>query len=153
MKNFEWNFFEVIPREFLFFDTRYTRMTPIIQVSGGSNKEQKGATITYSRIKFNLTWPVTLQLHADVVDYLEGAYLPRHADLLPKLPGEEYRIAIVLKEADSGGVLLADRFIMNTRFLKIFNTRTQHEVTKVEKGTRRVLLLGIYFSLVSPIGR
>jgi hypothetical protein len=153
MKNFEWNFLRVIPRKLSFFGTAYTQMTPIVQISGGSNKEQKGATITYSRVKFNLTWPVTLQLHADVVDYLEGAYLSRHADLLPKLPGEEYRIAVVLKEADSGGVLLADRFVANTRFLKVFSTRIQHEVTKVEKGTRRVLLFGIYFSLVSPIGR
>lgn len=153
MRNFEWNFLKVIPRKLSFFGTAYTQMTPIIQISGGSNKNQGKSSIRVSRVKFNLTWPVTLQFHADIVDYLEGSSLPRHSDLLPNKPGHEHRLAVILKEATSGGELMCDQFVLNTRKLKIFNTRTPHEVTKVEKGTRRVLLLGFYFSLMSPIGR
>lgn len=136
-----------------FFGRKCVEKYPIIQISGGSNAIQKNAPIFYRRIKANLVWPVTIQLHVDLTDYRQGSYLEKHSDLSSSKPGAEYRVVVILKKAEIGGELLCEGFILNWTRLKIFNTRVPHEVTKIEKGDRRVLLLGLYVSLLSPIGR
>ncbi len=93
-----------------------------------------------------LGWPITLQLHIDITTYFPGAYLQRHTDLRSPLSGIEYRLAIILKKAKRGGELLSDAFVFNTPRVKIFNTSVEHEVTKIEEGIRRVMLVGVYIS-------
>ncbi|WNA16101.1 2OG-Fe(II) oxyGenease [Xanthomonas phage XaC1] len=76
--------------------------------------------------------------------YNEGSFIPKHKD--PSFGMRHYRLNLVLKKPDKGG-----EFICNNKIFSIFNDRIMlfradteyHKITKVEKGTRWLLSLGI----------
>lgn len=104
------------------------------------------ARLFYRAYEFNLRWPILFQLQLHVARYPMGGKLGRHKDMIRS--GErQYRIQFILENAEEGGVLECEHFVVNTRWFKIFEpARYQHAVTEVKRGERRLLNFGIRFS-------
>ena len=143
MRNFNVELFKVLSQKVTFGKYSYVERIGIINLVRQSTSTS--SSISYNGIEFFLKWPVWIRFHIDIVTYLEGSHIVRHVDLPKNIPGHEYRMVIVLHRAICGGKLLCKKFILNTSRLKIFNTREEHEVTKVVQGVRRVLLVGLFF--------
>lgn len=141
--NFQWDFLKVLRRKISFFGHPSSDIFAVLTIECSSGW-QKTTSIAHSGLKIKLRWPLNLHVHLDLVEYREGSYLCRHVDMTDILTGHERRLVLVLRNADEGGELRADEFIMNLPRIKIFDTRVKHEVTKVKKGRRLVVLAGIY---------
>lgn len=83
--------------------------------------------------------PIPFDLY--LLKYPPGSSIPEHTDKVPEC--RHYRVNIVVKKAQAGGVFRAKRQILNWRRLKVFRSDYPHEVSPITKGTRYVLSLGI----------
>lgn len=146
MKDFEWKFLEIIRKKIRLLGQTYLETVPLLVISGMSRWHEKTWSVVYTSFKVSISWPFSFSTHADLALYREGSYIQRHSDLSESLLGKEWRVVVILRNADKGGELLSDKFVLNWPRIKIINTRVLHEVTKVEKGTRLVLLIGVYFA-------
>jgi len=86
-----------------------------------------------------IEWPF---MDAYILKYPAGAYLPPHRD--PLFVADHYRCNLVLQHADEGGQFICNRMILKVWRLAIFRSdEATHEVTRVTRGTRVVLSLGL----------
>jgi len=92
----------------------------------------------YSKLPL-IEWPF---MDAYILKYPTGSYLPSHRD--PLFVADHYRCNVVLQHADEGGRFICDKTILKVGRLAIFRSdEATHEVTKVIRGTRLVLSLGL----------
>lgn len=85
----------------------------------------------------------SLPLAADmiIIKYNDGSFLPEHKDPLDGF--NCYRINFTFNTGH-GGELKSDKFIFNSKYLKIFRPDANfHSVSKVVNGTRWVFSLGL----------
>ena len=142
-KRFEIEFFSILEKDITFGGIVGSKKFSLINISGewGLNR---GTTISYNSMKIEIRWPITVSFHIDIVRYPKGTRVSKHVDLYPQQKGSEYRFVVILQKAKRGGQLLGEKFILNFGRMKLFSTRTYHEVTKVEEGTRIALLVGVF---------
>ena len=75
-------------------------------------------------------------------------YYPKGSEILPHVDkvehGRHYRLNIILKQADLGGLFICDDYLFQI-YSRLFLFRpdiARHEVTRVHEGYRLVLSLG-----------
>lgn len=75
--------------------------------------------------------------------YKEGSYIPKHKD--PSFGMKHYRINVVLKKPDKGGQFICKNklSLFNGRIICFRADTEYHKITKIEKGNRWLLSLGI----------
>ena len=70
-----------------------------------------------------------------------GTHVPRHRD---PATGRHYRVNIVLRAADQGGVFSCARPLLDWPRVKIFRPDVEpHSVSRIEAGERWLLSLGV----------
>lgn len=77
-----------------------------------------------------------------ILFYPEGIELPEHVDLIEDM--RHVRINFVLKKSKLGGVFKSDGIIFTSSRLKIFYSDLPHSVSKIEKGNRWLLSIGLF---------
>lgn len=91
---------------------------------------------------FTLFHSKTLGIDLYLFRYPEGSFIPKHKD--PKTNGPTTRINLELRKAQQGGVFKCKRKWSLFDRLHVFRAdRDYHSVSKIEKGSRWVLSLGI----------
>lgn len=84
-------------------------------------------------------WPVPFDFY--LIRYPEGSEIPPHTD--PVALRRHYRLNIVVKRSPRGGEFECADPLFATRRIKLFRPDvSQHQVTRVEGGSRYVLSLG-----------
>lgn len=84
-------------------------------------------------------WPIPFDCY--LIRYPEGSQIKPHTD--PVQVGRHFRLNIVLKEADVGGVFICDNPIFSSRWLNIFRPDvSEHRVTQVIFGSRYIFSIG-----------
>jgi hypothetical protein len=73
--------------------------------------------------------------------YAVGVGIPTHSDPIPGY--KHYRLNLILWQARAGGHFLADWPILNCPRLKVFRSDHPHSVSRVERGVRVVLSVGL----------
>lgn len=144
------DFLRVIRNPITFFGETVIDRAPVLSISWDSEWKRVSnpeANLFYRAYEVNLRWPILLQLQLHIARYPLGGRLTEHADWI--VPGErQYRVQFILENAEEGGVLECERFIVNRRRFKVFEpARYRHAVTEVKRGERRLLNFGIRFSL------
>lgn len=87
------------------------------------------------------TAPLPVPFDLYLLRYRTGSSIPAHVD--PVDGRRHFRINIVLREADQGGVFKCMQPIFETRRIKVFRPDvSEHSVTEIERGERLVLSLG-----------
>ena len=77
-----------------------------------------------------------------ILKFPQGCDVPRHQD--PVDGYSHYRLNIVLQHAERGGEFLCDKPILNLSRFKLFRPdKSPHSVSRIEKGTRYVLSIGL----------
>lgn len=85
------------------------------------------------------TWPLPFDSY--LIRYPDGSSIPPHTD--PVQQGRHYRLNIILKSPRSGGEFVCDRPIYASARIKLFRPdQCEHQVTKVQGGSRYVLSIG-----------
>jgi hypothetical protein len=85
------------------------------------------------------TWP--LRFDSYLLRYPEGSSIPPHVDPIER--GRHYRLNIVLKEPQRGGVFQCKKPIYTSRRVNLFRSDiSEHSVTKILHGSRYVLSVG-----------
>ncbi|WP_394176992.1 2OG-Fe(II) oxygenase family protein [Thalassotalea litorea] len=85
------------------------------------------------------TWPITFDLY--LLKFPLGSEIAPHTDKVDS--GQHYRLNIVLKNADEGGVFSCENAIFQTRRIKLFRPdNSEHQVSKIKKGSRYLLSIG-----------
>lgn len=103
-------------------------------------------SLRYRAYEANLRWPILLQVQCHLMRYDVGDFISPHKDVI-KAGERQFRIQFILRNAARGGELRCERFIVNTRWFKIFEPcRWTHSVTPVEEGLRILINLGIRYS-------
>ncbi len=82
-----------------------------------------------------------LGFDAYVLDYPEGAEIPEHTD--PVEGYRHYRVNCIVRQCESGGEFKGTDTIIDWSWLKVFPSDRPHSVSKIIKGTRRVVSFGI----------
>lgn len=73
--------------------------------------------------------------------YPEGSEIPPHTD--PVTAGKHYRLNIILKSSRAGGEFVCATPLFATKRIKLFSPDAcEHSVTRIEGGSRYVLLAG-----------
>ncbi len=86
-----------------------------------------------------LPFPIPFDLY--LLRYKEGSFIPPHRD--PVQEKRHFRLNIVLKKADRGGVFKCKDPIYESDRIKLFRPdKSEHSLTKVLRGTRILLSLG-----------
>ena len=85
-------------------------------------------------------WPVPFDFW--LIRYPVGSEIPPHVD--PVAPGKRhFRLNIVLKRSPIGGEFVCADPIFSSKRIKLFRPDvSEHQVTRVEGGSRYVLSLG-----------
>jgi len=84
-------------------------------------------------------WPI--KFDAYLLKFPQGSEIAPHTDKVES--GKHYRLNIVLKSADEGGEFICKDPIYETSRIKLFRPDAcEHQVTKIEKGTRYLLSIG-----------
>lgn len=85
--------------------------------------------------------PWLVPFHVIMLKYPPGSYIRPHKDAVDgKL---HYRLNVVLKPAKKGGLFNTKGAFIKTKILNFFRSDLcEHEVTKVEEGTRYVFSIG-----------
>ena len=77
-----------------------------------------------------------------LLKFPEGCDVPKHRD--PVDGSDHYRLNLVLRRAQSGGEFVCEDPIVDWPRVKLFRPdRSPHAVTRIERGTRYVLSLGV----------
>ncbi|MBA3732824.1 2OG-Fe(II) oxygenase [Patescibacteria group bacterium] len=100
----------------------------------------------YLATELIVRWPRFLMIRLDLANYHVGGFLEPHID--PTFEEvRQYNSILVLKSPEVGGELISEKFVYNSKYLKIIEpNRYQHEVTKITQGERLVLNLSLRFS-------
>lgn len=78
-----------------------------------------------------------------LLKFPEGCHIPKHKDEIG-FGKKHYRVNIILKGAKKGGKFKINKTILNLPFIKVFRPDLhEHEVTRVEEGTRYLLSFGL----------
>lgn len=79
-----------------------------------------------------------------ILKYPENSNIPPHVDNVPEKYSNKtaVRINIILKSPKKGGIFKCDKYILNTKRVKIFNPTLTHSVSTIESGERYVLSIG-----------
>lgn len=84
-------------------------------------------------------FPVPLDIY--LLKYPQGSIIPPHVDKV--ISGRHYRLNIILKNAQSGGLFVVKKCIFETQRIKFFRPDiSEHSVTKIDNGERIVFSLG-----------
>jgi hypothetical protein len=84
-------------------------------------------------------WPVKFDVY--LLKFPQGSEIPPHTDQVGT--AAHYRLNIVLKHAHQGGEFMCKNPIFETRRIKFFRPdQSEHQVSKVIKGSRYVLSIG-----------
>ena len=112
------------------------------QIGKSSLKWLKWGNDTYHTGYSVFTIFYTKLIDIYIIKYPENSYIPKHKD--PSSGRRIYRVNFFLKNAEIGGQFKCNRVIFNYGRLVIFRAdNTYHSVSKVEKGTRVVLSIGV----------
>ncbi len=77
-----------------------------------------------------------------LLKFPKGCFIPKHRDEIG-FGKRHLRVNIILKGAKKGGKFICEKSIINLPFIKVFRPDLyEHEVTKIEEGTRYVLSFG-----------
>lgn len=114
-------------------------------------KSGSHSNLRYWGFKIELIWPFCISFDLDIVAYAVGSNRVRHQDLHRRDKGWQHRMSLLLWKATDGGQLLADSFVLDLPRLKIFNSRTPHEVTRINSGRRIVILAGLFLRIGSSL--
>lgn len=116
-----------------------------VQYRSPTNISLKDVNVGFTFFSFGIRWPCSFQVSLFMNRYRQHCKLATHID--PHIEGERrIQIQVVLRNAERGGELRAERFVYNGRRVKIFNPYAyRHEVTEVEAGERFVLNFGLWF--------
>lgn len=141
-KSFDWELFPVIKKDTSFAGISGTKTCGLLRIAGDW-ESYNPSRLNFDNLILELRWPITIAFSIDLAIYPEGTELKKHIDLYPRQKGTEHRLVIILKKATQGGHLLCEKFIISFWRVKLFSTRAPHQVTKIEKGKRIALLLGL----------
>jgi hypothetical protein len=84
-------------------------------------------------------WPIKFDLY--LLKFPQGSEIAPHTDKVES--GKHYRLNVVLKNADEGGEFTCKNPIFETSRIKLFRPDIcEHQVSKIEKGTRYLVSLG-----------
>jgi len=84
-------------------------------------------------------WPIKFDTY--LLKFPLGSEIAPHTDKVES--GKHYRLNIVLKNANEGGVFICQNPIFETSRIKLFRPDTcEHQVSKIVKGTRYLLSIG-----------
>lgn len=84
-------------------------------------------------------WPIPFDFY--LIRYPEGSEIPPHTD--PVADQRHYRLNIVVKRSPVGGEFRSSKVLFASGRIKLFRPDvSQHEVTRVQGGSRYVLSLG-----------
>ena len=84
---------------------------------------------------------VPFKFDAYLIKFPQGSEIKPHTDKVKT--GRHYRLNIVLKHALKGGEFICEQPIINYSRIKLFRPDIkQHQVVKIEKGTRYILSIG-----------
>lgn len=84
-------------------------------------------------------WPVKFDVY--LLRFSEGCRILPHTATVES--GKYYRLDIILKKSDKGGKFLCDNPIYQSNRIKVFRPDiSEHQVSKVVKGTRYLLSVG-----------
>jgi hypothetical protein len=104
-----------------------------------------GAKLSFQDYTFSLKWPFLFMLQLHVAKYDKGDVLAEHVDTVAL--GRLWRIQFTLRQAQEGGELLCEHFVVNRPRFKIFEPgKYKHEVTEVKEGQRIVLNFGVWIA-------
>ena len=78
---------------------------------------------------------------AYLIKFPQGSEIKPHTDKVRT--GKHFRLNIVLKHAEEGGEFICENLIINYSRIKLFRPDVeQHQVLKINKGTRYILSIG-----------
>jgi len=84
-------------------------------------------------------WPLPFDVY--LLRFFTGHEVPLHLDTVKK--GEHHRVNIILKNATDGGQFICKDPIFESKYIKYFRPdKSEHQVTKINKGSRYVFSLG-----------
>jgi hypothetical protein len=76
-----------------------------------------------------------------ILKYPIGSEIKEHVD--PVSDRNHYRLNIIIKKPEKGGIFFAEKSIINKSRIKFFRPDLyKHSLTRIEKGTRYVLSIG-----------
>lgn len=108
-------------------------------------KWEKGRQNTgyYKMLLFRFKILKLLGFDLYILKSFPGVEVPEHSDVVEGF--RHYRVNLILKKSKIGGEFFANEKILDWPRLKIFPSDRPHSVSKIEKGKRIVLSLGIAF--------
>ncbi|HVY72573.1 MAG TPA: 2OG-Fe(II) oxygenase [Candidatus Paceibacterota bacterium] len=127
---------------------RLIRKAALVTINFGKWVHLDGtrAKVRYRPFEINIRWPFSLQFQLHINEYDTGGFLSQHMDYILEQE-RQYRIQFVTQNAEQGGMLICEKFIVNWRRFKIFEPcKWKHEVTPVTEGRRRVWNFGVRFA-------
>ena len=84
-------------------------------------------------------WPVKFDTY--LLKFPEGSEILPHTDQVTS--GEHFRLNVILRHAELGGVFGCSNTIFETKRIKVFRPDiSEHSVTRIVKGNRYVLSIG-----------
>ncbi len=85
------------------------------------------------------TWPIKFDIY--LINFPEGSEIRHHIDAVKN--GEHFRLNIILKNAKQGGEFICKKVVFESKRIKLFRPDiSEHQVTKIIKGSRYILSIG-----------